>query len=685
MDFPLLLQRLKNDNYLIQTKNQRICEFDDNSQLIVSKKVLETSEMISNMLAGALQRTRKIPFPKTSIEDFKIILPLMKLAAYSSAPDFKSFCDNKDLNYLTEALHINSYFAINKVENNLIQIIAEKCDALLSQNENQQVLQKIKNTIKNETLFEQIVSLIIPTLKEISEPKIEGASEVKKYNKLDNIVEIITNNNNCTIRLCSSKKIIYVDNNYRFGECWHIENAFIDPQKKFLFFLKPTTFENAYSGIFINLNEFENNNALQNIPIKNIRYKYWFNVNGTRLVVCKFFGKYQLIDTATKRVIKEFSYANNKKQEVVFSHDEKLFTVLTNNDTGTYEIRSVETGELKRTFSFDKPIDTISFLNANTLFAYIGHRSSDYPLLIVNYIIKIINILEIQSSIKTFENIKKYIFNKEKTVLAFVSNDKKLIIYTFKEKNYEYEEVILPQTINLINLEMQNNNFLIKGNEVNSNFSKFYLYNLEEKQLKYLFSVDRLDSFKWNNDRNLIVYSYKNNDQFNYTLKVNFFDINNSQTINIAENVDGRWDPRFYIKDHIIEIPFNNGKCLMIYDMFTQKEQGQYVVRKRIDWYRDISKDNKLVLAVTGTNEISLVHIKTNRIIESWNNNETKAFLNQPPHVESSPDVIYLRGKDKSVRYFEIEYTLKSNNLDKKINYYKFDPNCDFVDETFSK
>jgi hypothetical protein len=87
--------------------------------------------------------------------------------------------------------------------------------------------------------------------------------------------------------------------------------------------------------------------------------------------------------------------------------------------------------------------------------------------------------------------------------------------------------------------------------------------------------------------------------------------------------------------------------------------------------------DRRLLLAVSKPNEISLIHIKTNRIIKSWNNKEIKPFFGSDSSNFIREDS---QEKNKRCEYFKIKFTFELSNLEdnseEEINYYTFDPNC---------
>jgi hypothetical protein len=650
MDFPLLLQRLKNDNYLIQIKNQRICEFDDNSQLIVSKKVLETSETISNMLAGALQRTRKIPFSKTSIEDFKIILPLMKLVAYHKAPndnsilDFKSFCDNKDLDYLIEALRIDDYFYINNVKDNLIQIIAEKCDALKSQKEKKSALKGIKKNIKEEILFQNIfckVTTLIPILKKISSLELPQ-EKTKKIEKSDLVV-----NPQKKYTLLREEKTEFMVG----GNC------------------RDTVINVVFSDI--------NNN--KEWKIKGIiGYIYnscelfcLFNFDETRLVVCKPFGKYELIDTNTKATIATFKRTNDKHRVAFFNPDETLLVIST--DTNSYEIRCARTGELKKKISYNR-IDKIFFYNTNTLIVeehrkYFGQPSTIHFIYInKNY------------TANTFEEISHFSSDRKNDRLLFYSNDNSVVIYDVKESHHK--KVTLSKDFKLSHIlsDSGDNKFLIIGHNSNNQKVEILKYDRDQNSFNFLFSENNIKSLFWSYCDKYIIYIHKELDEF----IVKLFEINTLEKKNVA-NVTSPADTvneSFFVikKKGFLYIPLDDDKTWVNqYDMVKHETKGPYKIHYYCGsgWCDEFSEDGKFFLDKI-TEITNLIHLETGLIIKSWKNKERVGWREENSIYVDIEDH---SGQYQATEYYTLEYTL--DDLEQEVPLIKYKKKLPIITKSF--
>jgi len=642
--------------------NSLICSFNNQeNRLLVAKKIFNTSSFFLHMLSNA-PKEKKISIETISYKNFQKILPIMKCVAYNHISNIDDYCEKCDLTYLIDVLNLNSYWNIKSAEDILIQNTAKKIDQFETQKEKKEALRKIKPNIEQKVIYDKIFSAVetlLPVIKEIPESQQLDTKIVENKNLLDDIIKITPYKSaysyDCSITLCSNDCIIYQ------GKELKKEAMAIDPQEKYVLVPESTIFgDDKINGLLIDLANPKEYFTIENILFLN--YYKWnkkcgiFNADGTRLVVCEPFGTYRLIDTATRAIIQQISTQQRDDTLNAFFNPEGTLLVIPNNNNNTYLILCSTTGELKKEILINDNSTQQAcnierfFYNQNTFLI-----KNESKAVVFIYMDKLIA--------HQFEDISLYKFKTAKNMLTFVSNNNKIIFYNLK--NNHHTQVDLDESYIIVNLKFDHNcnNLLIQAKQKETENYDFLLYNQEENKLHYLCCVDNYNDFDWSPCDNYIIYAkYFHNYVSKYAnaYEVKLFDINKQITIDLAENAYS-FKHVFY-KNHLIYIPLLNSTVL-IYNINTHKQIGMYAMKESNDSFTTLAyatSDDGTLLLVPEKNKISLVHIKTNTIIKSWEKGNKLAFIKYP--------IEYLWNYSTK-QGLQIEYNIEADDSEEEAKY----------------
>jgi len=693
--------------------NSLICSFNNQkNRLLVAKKIFNTSSFFLDMLSNA-PKEKKISIETISYENFQKILPIMKCVAYNQISNIDDYCEKCDLTYLIDVLSLNSYCDIKSAEDILIQNTAKKIDQFETQKEKKEALQKIKRNIKQAVIYEKIFSAVkktlLPSIKEIPNPlhpkivedknllngiikimaviydKIFSAvggllpviKEIQKSphpkivedkNLLDGIIKITATRErdydyNCSITLCFNNCIIYQGKERAIK---NLEQAIaIDPQKKYVLVPQSIIFgDDKINGLLIDLANPKEYFTIENILFLN--YSKWnkkcgiFNADGTRLVVCEPFGTYRLIDTATRAIIQQIStQQSDDTLNAFFNPEGTLLVIPNNNNNNAYLILCSTTGKLKKEILINDN-GTQQFWNSKRFFY------NQNTFLITNKSLVVVFIYMDTFIAHKFEYVSLYTFNTAKNMLMFVDNSNKIIFYNVKNNHHTQVKFNKNYIIENLKFDHDCNNLLIKAMQKETKDDDFSLYNQKENKFHYLYCERKNNDFDWSPCDNYIIYDrlsgwdinkYR---EFTNIFEIKLFDIHKHITIDLAENAYSV--NHVFYKNHLIYISLRNSRVL-IYNINTREKIGVYAMKEISNSFTTVAcetSDDGELLLVPGKNQISLVHIKTNTIIKSWEKGNKLAFIKHP--IEYLCNYSTKQG-------LQIEYNIEADDSEEEVKY----------------